>query len=185
MLKKFCTKCKVKYPATLTYFHHHSTATDGLQCACKTCRNAEHKIYAQTKRGRENARKRVAKFRQSKHGKISCRITRLKYDQTEKGRLSSKKQKKKYYATITGHLRVIFNVMKQRCYNKNCNVFKWYGGRGIKICFKSSDDFVNYVVNELRVDPRGLDIDRIDNDGNYERGNIRFITHQENCQNRG
>lgn len=39
-------------------------------------------------------------------------------------------------------------------------------------------------MNELKIDPRGLTIDRIDNSGNYEKGNIQFITHKENNQNR-
>ena len=41
-----------------------------------------------------------------------------------------------------------------------------------------------YVIDELRVDPRGLQIDRIDNDGHYEKGNIRFVTCVENNNNR-
>lgn len=43
---------------------------------------------------------------------------------------------------------------------------------------------MNYVVDILKVDPRGFDIDRIDNNGHYEKGNIRFVTHKENCNNR-
>ena len=38
--------------------------------------------------------------------------------------------------------------------------------------------------DELKVDPRGLEIDRINNDGHYEPGNIRFVTRKENLANR-
>jgi hypothetical protein len=31
--------------------------------------------------------------------------------------------------------------------------------------------------------PEGLDLDRINNDGNYEPSNCRWVTHKENCQN--
>ena len=62
--------------------------------------------------------------------------------------------------------------------------YKNYGGRGIKVKFACFEDFFDYVVNELRADPRGLTIDRIDNDGDYERGNIRFVSQVENLQNR-
>ncbi|MEK0337843.1 MAG: hypothetical protein QQN41_10460, partial [Nitrosopumilus sp.] len=95
-----------------------------------------------------------------------------------------KKNCKKYYSTINGHLQGIFAAMKHRCSNPNCPTFKYYGKRGIEVCF-TSDEFVDYVVNELQVDPRGLTIDRIDNSGNYEKGNIQFVTQKENCQNRG
>ena len=62
--------------------------------------------------------------------------------------------------------------------------YKNYGGHGIKNKFKSTGEFVDYVINELQVDPCGLQIDRINNDGNYERGSIRFVTCSENNRNR-
>jgi hypothetical protein len=74
--------------------------------------------------------------------------------------------------------------MKRRCINPECRAYKWYGGRGIK-CLFTSNEFVSYVMDELKVDPRRLECDRIDNDGNYERGNIRFVTHEVNMQNTG
>lgn len=98
------------------------------------------------------------------------------YRLTEKGR----KQQYGYSKTINGFLRRLFKNMKQRCYNPHAAGYEHYGGRGIEVCFKSSNEFVNYVINELQIDPRGLTIDRIDNDKNYERGNIRFITMSEN-----
>ena len=53
------------------------------------------------------------------------------------------------------------------------------------VCFESLDDFRNYVIDVLKADPRGLQIDRINNGGNYEVGNIRFVTCLENNQNKG
>ncbi len=73
--------------------------------------------------------------------------------------------------------------MKQRCNDSETSGYRYYGERGIKLLF-TPDQFVDYVINTLKVDPRGLTIDRIDNDGHYEPGNIRFVTHKENCQNR-
>ncbi|KKK76592.1 hypothetical protein LCGC14_2862090 [marine sediment metagenome] len=88
-----------------------------------------------------------------------------------------------YYATTKGYLRRVYASMKQRCTNTEHISYKYYGARGIK-CLFTPDAFVNYVVNTLKVDPRGLQIDRIDNDGDYEPGNIRFVTRSENCQNK-
>ena len=113
-----------------------------------------------------------------------------KYAQTEKGKRAHKKADRKYYqehrqqyleyakeyqSTIKGHLQCVYANIKQRCINPNCSNYKNYGGRGIRLKFSSPAEFVGYVTNELQVDPRGLEIHRIENDGHYEYGNIEFI----------
>lgn len=85
--------------------------------------------------------------------------------------------------TSLGYLRGIYANMNQRCNNPNCPRYNDYGGRGIKLKF-TSDEFVNYIINILRIEPRNLTIDRIDNDGHYEKGNIRFVTSKENNRNK-
>ena len=94
------------------------------------------------------------------------------------------RQKRGYYGTIGGHLRRVFSHMNQRCNNPAIHNYLRYGGRGIQNKFKSFDKFISYVVGVLKIDPRGLQIDRIDNDGHYEKGNIRFVTAKENSNNR-
>ena len=74
--------------------------------------------------------------------------------------------------------------MNERCTNASHPRYKDWGGRGIKIRFACFDDFFNYVVKELKVDPRGLLIDRINNDSHYEIGNIRFVTVAESNKNK-
>ncbi len=91
---------------------------------------------------------------------------------------------KKYLGTVPGHLARVFLAMNSRCNNPDCGSFKHYGGRDIKNKFNSLDDFRDYVINELKVDPRRLQIDRINNDGHYEEGNIRFVTAKVNSNNR-
>lgn len=86
--------------------------------------------------------------------------------------------------TRNGHLRDCFVDIKQRCNNPNNEFYYCYGGRGIKCLFENATEFIQYVLIELRADPRGLLIDRIDNDGNYEKGNIRFVTAKQSAQNR-
>ena len=123
----------------------------------------------------------------SKRGGFSneCKACVVLYKQSSKGRESHRKSDAKRYRTIIGYLQVVFKNMKNRCCNPNRKDYKNYGGRGIKICFNSSEEFVDYVVNVLQVDPRELQIDRINNDGNYEPGNIRFVSRAENNQNKG
>ena len=95
---------------------------------------------------------------------------------------------KRYRQTLGGYLRRIYSHIKQRCSNPTCEKYKNYGGRGIENKFKTVQDFLNYVINELEITNinqiKGLDMDRINNDGHYEPGNIRFVTHKENCNNR-
>jgi len=86
---------------------------------------------------------------------------------------------------IIADLRNRYSNILSRCNNPGHSAYKYYGGRGIQVNFESCDEFVDYVIDVLQIDPRGLDIDRIDNDGNYEPGNIRFVTHKENLQNKG
>lgn len=75
--------------------------------------------------------------------------------------------------------------MKSRCYNKNDSHYSYYGGRGISICdewLNSFDAFAQWSVENGVSD--NLQIDRIDNNGNYEPSNCRWVTLKENCRNR-
>lgn len=116
--------------------------------------------------------------------KKCCTAYQEKYQQTEKGKTACRRGAIKYHRTIKGHSRCVFKDMVRRCTDPEKHNYNRYGGRGIKVFWKTADAFIDYVVNVLKIDPRGLQIDRIDNDGNYEPGNIRFVTNKENCQNR-
>ena len=76
--------------------------------------------------------------------------------------------------------------MKQRCLNPKHRKYRRYGGRGIKICERWMS-FVNYiddVIKEIGDCPDDMSLDRIDNDGNYEPGNIRWATPKQQTNNR-
>ena len=75
--------------------------------------------------------------------------------------------------------------IKDRCYNVHSNRYKNYGGRGIKICNEwlySFHAFYDWSIENGW--QNGLEIDRINNNGNYEPSNCRYITRKENCNNR-
>lgn len=63
---------------------------------------------------------------------------------------------------------------RRRCTNPADAGFKHYGGRGITFNFASIQEGVTYVLNNLGPRPKGLTLDRIYNDGNYEPGNLRW-----------
>lgn len=87
------------------------------------------------------------------------------------------------YKTIYAELYRKYKGAKSRCNNPNNSSFKHYGGRGIKFLFKNGFvEFCNYCL-ELGW-ASGFQIDRKDNNGNYERGNLRFVSSTQNKRNK-
>lgn len=80
----------------------------------------------------------------------------------------------------------VLNVMHQRCENPLNHDFQWYGARGVKVCedwdLKNYPAFRDWAFQAGYA--VGLTIDRIDPNGNYEPSNCRWITIQEQQQNR-
>lgn len=76
----------------------------------------------------------------------------------------------------------IWCAMLQRCNNPKSTGYKHYGARGIKVC-ERWELFENFL-KDMGLRPGSLTLDRIDNDGNYEPSNCRWVTHKENCNNR-
>jgi hypothetical protein len=73
--------------------------------------------------------------------------------------------------------------MVGRCNNPSDIYYHNYGGRGIAVCneWQDASTFIAWALANGWEE--GLQIDRIDNDGNYEPGNCRFVTRSENCRN--
>ena len=80
----------------------------------------------------------------------------------------------------------IYKGMKQRCNNKNNPAYKYYGGKGVKICSLWLDDYLKFKDWSLAngYEDEFASIDRIDPDGNYEPKNCRWVTLKKQQNNK-
>jgi hypothetical protein len=72
--------------------------------------------------------------------------------------------------------------MLGRCRNPNTKSYKYYGERGISVCDRWSE-YVNFKSDMEPGYKAGLQLDRIDVNGNYEPGNCRWATKKEQMRN--
>jgi len=75
-------------------------------------------------------------------------------------------------------------AMKGRCSNPGCSHYERYGGRGITY-EKSWNDFNEFLKDMGPKPDRKMELDRINNDGNYCKENCRWATRKEQTRNRG
>ena len=102
-------------------------------------------------------------------------------------------QKMTIHGLSQTHIYNVWNHMKQRCINPNDDRYKDYGGRKINpitVCPEWQDEdtgFINFYndVSKLpHFGERGYTLNRIDNDGNYEIGNVEWADNTTQSNNR-
>lgn len=92
-----------------------------------------------------------------------------------------------YSFTVTKDpLYSVWKGMCRRCNDPTQPHYKYYGGRGISVCEEWTNNPEAFIIwARAHGWQKGLQIDRINNDGNYCPDNCRCVTPKENCQNKG
>ena len=79
----------------------------------------------------------------------------------------------------------VWHQMRARCQYPSVKCYPNYGGRGIRVCEEWNNSYEPFrdwaLANGYQ---EGLQIDRVDNDGDYEPSNCRWVTKSRNCRNR-
>jgi hypothetical protein len=82
-------------------------------------------------------------------------------------------------------LHSIFSGIRARCYKTYASNYPRYGGRGITICDEWVNDFEAFIKWALANGwKKGLEIDRMDNEGPYSPENCRIVTREVNGRNK-
>lgn len=156
---KLCTKCGNEYADTLVFFPPDSRTKDGFGSYCRECC------------------RRMTAFSRAKRAGYYREYSK-KYQRENKKQLNE--QRRKYHATIRGYVSRLIGRINVRCSNIRYCSYNRYGGRGIKCLFTGQELYDWLEANNI--DPRGLQIHRIDNDGDYVLGNIEFLSVPEHKQ---
>lgn len=149
-----------------------------ILCEC-VCGEFQYVNFYDLKRGRSSSCKSCAgkkRARRDKRTNLAAFKARCKKGAQERARTVRSK-----YTADELYVSRIMQGAKKRCEQG----YKNYGARGIKFLFENVETAAKWVVKEIGARPsKAHSVDRIDNNGHYERGNLKWSTASEQVRNR-
>lgn len=139
---------------------------------------------------KDNYHKTIAKFKCDCGAEIERVLSLVKSGKIKScGCLSETNKKNNTFGLKHGksnsRIYKIYKGILTRCYNKNAESYVNYGGRGIKVCDEWLNNFEYfYEWSKDNGYSKGLTIDRIDNNGDYEPSNCRWVTTEVQNNNK-
>lgn len=93
-------------------------------------------------------------------------------------------RKSNHVPKLKTQLRSVYSHMVARCYDENEAGYAGYGGRGISVCARwLGKDGLDNFCEDMGDRPKGMTLDRIDVNGNYEPSNCRWADGTTQCFN--
>lgn len=92
-------------------------------------------------------------------------------------------RKRRYLGLSKSPVYRVWHAMMDRCYLTTCATYKNYGARGITVV-DSWHVFENFFADMGNPPAKGMQLNRIDNDGPYSRENCNWVSRKDNCRNK-